>query len=615
MERLYTLIFALIAFVTIGQAQENTGENFSGLNKHATYSNPATTIETGKWYLLYQSRNNAYAYNNNGIYYMDAIAKFTSGTLVTTSNYSHLFQFVSTGTDGQYYIMSADGNYFSAATHSAAITASSTSNAYIIAATTNGGGTYFYMLDANSNILIDNNGNYGTVAGWRTTDQTIPTGSTGNNVWRFYEVSFEDYREYLNTAIEIAEQYTISTGLGKYTDPNGTFTTILNEAKAMYEGNSSTDAQYEGKTAELTTAINALTLNMPSTRMYLRLKNKKTGGYITAPEIGNTTSTITVETDKAASSSSIWYYCQPNSSNNRHELLSYSAGMYFNNPAQQTNGLSLIFEQPSNINNNNNANGGYYFANNTTNFIASYLIYNVSGSGWRYLYDTENSETNVIGQNINSGQSNENEAWTLEEVTSLPVTLHVSGTKGYSYGTLYLPVAVKLNTQSDEGTTTAYAATDKGNYVSLSPLSGAIIPKETPVILINENGNTSIHVEVTSETGTAPNENSLSGSYIAKEYNGTDYYLGQDGSTPGLYQVTSYSGYYLTNKAYLSSTSPSKGFAFAFGDDDPTGINGASAENGGGLDVNAPMYNLQGVRVPTWYKGIVVQNGQKYLLK
>lgn len=54
---------------------------------------------------------------------------------------------------------------------------------------------------------------------------------------------------------------------------------------------------------------------------------------------------------------------------------------------------------------------------------------------------------------------------------------------------------------------------------------------------------------------------------------------------------------------------------------DPTGIEkvntNANVEdnNGNKLDVNAPMYNIAGQRVGKSYRGIVIQNGKKYMLK
>lgn len=43
-----------------------------------------------------------------------------------------------------------------------------------------------------------------------------------------------------------------------------------------------------------------------------------------------------------------------------------------------------------------------------------------------------------------------------------------------------------------------------------------------------------------------------------------------------------------------------------------TGINDVNAK---GIDVNAPMYNMQGVQVKSATKGVFIQNGKKYIVK
>lgn len=374
---------------------------------------------------------------------------------------------------------------------------------------------------------------------------------------------------------------------------------------------------------------------LPKEGTYLRIKNKSTGAYIISPVASSAiTGNSSAETTKLIASNtetgaaSIWYYTTANSANG---ILSYYSGAYAisnsygSGTAKNGNAFICLYNYKTPNSGNN------YIYDNTTNFPGTYQIC-VKYSGWGY-FGNKTGSSDVISTATNTDDDNTNDinhAWTLEEVTELPVTLHQSGTSGtekYYYGTLALPVTVDL----PEGTT-AYAvgdeftrASDNVTAVKLTSI-GTTIPANTAVVLVNENTDKStdlslkINVTVsTNTTASLPDDvtNNLQPILKATTYvDNSNYYFGQKNNTPGFYQVTGGSGYYLTNKGFLAgTTSSSKGFAFAFGDDDPTGINGASAENGGGLDVNAPMYNLQGVRVPTWYKGIVVQNGQKYLLK
>ena len=56
-------------------------------------------------------------------------------------------------------------------------------------------------------------------------------------------------------------------------------------------------------------------------------------------------------------------------------------------------------------------------------------------------------------------------------------------------------------------------------------------------------------------------------------------------------------------------------FYFDFGNGETTGINTLDNLTNSQVDVNAPMYNLAGQRVTKSYKGVVIQNGQKMVIK
>lgn len=93
----------------------------------------------------------------------------------------------------------------------------------------------------------------------------------------------------------------------------------------------------------------------------------------------------------------------------------------------------------------------------------------------------------------------------------------------------------------------------------------------------------------------------------------TNYYLMTDGDNGGL-KFMRYNGKCPSHACYLhlSSSSPlAKGFVFSF-PDETTGINVISADNSVSGD-NVPMYNAAGQRVGSGYKGIVIQNGRKFI--
>lgn len=162
-----------------------------GKTKYYSTNKPATEITEGQWYLISQTRDGlGFAKNNSGTYYKYAASNFTNGSAITSDNYTYLFQFVSTGNENEYYIMGADGKYFGALTGNVAVTASDTREAYTIKKVELTDGTtstyYFSIQNASSSVVVDNNGNGYTVAGWNT---ALPTSETGNSAWRFFPVS------------------------------------------------------------------------------------------------------------------------------------------------------------------------------------------------------------------------------------------------------------------------------------------------------------------------------------------------------------------------------------------------------------------------------------------
>ena len=73
------------------------------------------------------------------------------------------------------------------------------------------------------------------------------------------------------------------------------------------------------------------------------------------------------------------------------------------------------------------------------------------------------------------------------------------------------------------------------------------------------------------------------------------------------------------NRAYLhilksSLPTGAKSIALAW-DGETTGIANLNVDANDNFDANAPMYNLAGQRVGKSYKGIVVVNGKKVLIK
>ena len=71
------------------------------------------------------------------------------------------------------------------------------------------------------------------------------------------------------------------------------------------------------------------------------------------------------------------------------------------------------------------------------------------------------------------------------------------------------------------------------------------------------------------------------------------------------------------NKAYLTLESPTMAKAFTFQFEDETdGIHSINVNDSStGSETGDNMYNLNGLRVKDGYKGIVIKNGKKYVVK
>lgn len=237
------------------------------------------------------------------------------------------------------------------------------------------------------------------------------TSGTGNySIVRIYKASatvtdldgFQD----LQTAITTASAYTVGTGLSQYTDADSTFTRALTAAKALTETaeDPAKNGEYEQAATALTAAISSLTLNMPTDSIYLLIKNKLNGGYLTAPATVNTATSASA-TSLQSDSAQVWQYHIKGTSGVQGFLKSHY-GNYLETNWQTTA--------------NNNASG----ASGTTieanpAIPGTYRIY-VPRGGWYYGFVNDStsgsvSSTKLSGNNIDF--SNAAYAWTLQAIS------------------------------------------------------------------------------------------------------------------------------------------------------------------------------------------------------
>ena len=208
--------------------------------------------------------------------------------------------------------------------------------------------------------------------------------------------------------------------------------------------------------------------------------------------------------------------------------------------------------------------------------------------------------------------------WTIEaaEDVTIPLTAANDNTNAaHTYATLCVPFEITGMTGAG-GEVKAYAPTKDGDYIV--PGTGATtVAAGTPVVLIGEDGTTSVTLTIGSGYAALPVNSTLTGTYLDKGINctaatGTNYVLGFDADNNnriGFYHVNNSSFNLKANRAYLDcsgSPAPVKGFVIDFGDD-ATGIE--TMVNGQSSMVNE-IFNLAGQRLNKMQKGINIINGK-----
>ena len=185
--------------------------------------------------------------------------------------------------------------------------------------------------------------------------------------------------------------------------------------------------------------------------------------------------------------------------------------------------------------------------------------------------------------------------WTLEAVSSLPVTISAAG-----YATFNSPVAVEI----PQGITAYQASVQDADYIRLVSIDDGVIPANFPVVLKGPEGTYTFNITTTDLTKENYHANELNGSIAAKSVSkGEIYTLQRDSETSvGFYPNagTTFKGF----SAYLTSGSGSRGFQMV----SSTGIEHIATPI---LFENA--YDLQGRNAGIVKKGVYIVNGKKVL--
>lgn len=371
---------------------------------------------------------------------------------------------------------------------------------------------------------------------------------------KFYKVDDAVIEEIIfNNIITQLQAMDFGTGVGQYSltgEYNG-YTSLANDIIDGME--SYTVSNFE--LAEY--MIDNHTLNLPTTNKFYRFN---IGTKYMCNVADENVRTATTTSDDA---STIFYL---NASN---YLIAYADGYGFNWAYCKATAPTIF--------------NGFEFSESPT--IGKYLIHALDGTGSasnRYL--TINESTSKL----DAGQG----AWTITEVTSLPVTITSAG-----YATLKAPVALTIPTG-----VTAYTGVVNGGYMRLTPLVEKI-PANTPVILKGSAGTYSF---ATTTSDAFEGSNELSGT-IAAESVSNILTLQVIDDVIGLYTYTgsTIGGF----KAYLPGASQIKSLVFVFDEAD------AITEVAEKAEVTEGYFDLSGRRIQKPSKGLYIVNGKKVVIK
>ena len=202
--------------------------------------------------------------------------------------------------------------------------------------------------------------------------------------------------------------------------------------------------------------------------------------------------------------------------------------------------------------------------------------------------------------------------------TTTKAPINVDG-KGITYWSTFY---ASNNRLLPEGVTAYAVKSNNDGRAQLVKVAdgGQVIPGGQGYLLSTAKENGFYLTPSAGEAVAAPAENLLTGSDEARTFNkaGYKYYiLGRSGEDFGFYWQKGTNGNSVNNaahKAFLQvpASSGAKFLSFTFGEE-TTGINGITASDA--EQSGTALYNLAGQRVAKGYKGLVIKNGKKYLVK
>lgn len=176
-----------VAMDKINELEGNGGGEGEGeevvdfTDKSIQIGSATNSLQTGKWYLLYNQGRTSYVSEETTALMMRGL---TSG-VEATEHLGKLFKFTSTGEANQYYIQSANGKYFDFQVNDQSIVTETpvAYNVRNIGSSTN----CFYIQHAGNGFIADGQPMGKNFVCW---EKAVPSTTGGNNSYQFMEVEF-----------------------------------------------------------------------------------------------------------------------------------------------------------------------------------------------------------------------------------------------------------------------------------------------------------------------------------------------------------------------------------------------------------------------------------------
>lgn len=182
-------------------------------------------------------------------------------------------------------------------------------------------------------------------------------------------------------------------------------------------------------------------------------------------------------------------------------------------------------------------------------------------------------------------------------------------------GTLILPYEANI----PDGITAFTLTYTSGSSATATEINTGILPANTPVLLNAETASTNYYF---TSTGTVPNaapsdlqKGAMTGVYSTGYVPANSYVLQNGADGLGFYKVTADNTISIgAYRAYLTAGQDAEArmISIVFNDDMTTGIGNITSAPSKDEGV---AYNLAGQRVANGYKGLVIKNGKKYIIK